>query len=91
MKTNADLLKRKNLIDVKCSQCGEELQRRPDMIREHSFCNMVCANAFKRGGLLITDELKKEVKELRSLGWKYWQLSEYFGVNNTTIWRLIHD
>lgn len=86
---NIDFLNRDNLVEVHCSQCNAELLRRPDMLREHSFCTPECRQAHRRGGIVINTELKKEVKRLRKQGWKYRQLSECFNLSMNTIMDIV--
>ena len=78
----------KMLTPFNCTQCGKTNYRRKDRIKERAFCDSTCMNAYKRGGVLITKELVDELVILRNEGWQYKQLSEFFGVDRTTLWKL---
>ena len=76
------------LVEFKCTSCGATRPRRKDRIKERAFCDSVCSNVYKRGGILLTQELVEELVKLREDGWKYKELSEFFGVDRTTLWKL---
>jgi hypothetical protein len=76
------------LAEFQCTQCGKTNYRRKDRIKERAYCDSTCMNAYKRGGVLLNQELVDELVKLREEGWQYKQLAEYFGVDRTTLWML---
>jgi hypothetical protein len=82
---------RQNLIKTKCAACGNPIKRRPNMIGLIPSCNRTCFNVYKRGGVVINNDLKKEVRKLREEGWKYRELSEHFNLSQKTVWSLLYE
>ena len=76
------------LSEFKCTYCGAKGYRPKNKIKERAYCDNACMNAYKRGGVILNQDFLEELVRLREDGWEYKLLSEFFGVDRTTLWKL---
>lgn len=79
----------RKLVDVECALCGAALQRRKDQVRAKSFCGLECRNAYNRGGVLINEELKQEVRKMYDDKVNTESIKECFCISSTMLYEIV--
>lgn len=71
---------------VNCTYCGTELVRKSWKLKPESFCDTRCRHAHNRDGILVTPELKKEIRKLKRKGESAPYIAGLYGISTSTVW-----
>lgn len=70
-----------------CAYCGAVHTRRRSKMHSNWCCSSECANALKRpSGVIVNDELRKEIKKMFKTGFSYLEIAEMYGIASSTVW-----
>jgi len=72
-------------VIVTCAFCGIQKPRKRSKVKEVNFCGSVCMHAYNRGGVIVNEDLYRQIIEDLNSGFTWRQLEGLYNISQTVI------